>query len=100
MATHHRKGKPERTGESVARTRTAPGQRSKSKGRPDSVLRRRWRKRLTVIVVALAAINGLTWLITDDWRTRWIVLTVSVLAVPVLITVFWDPEGRGQLGDL
>jgi hypothetical protein len=96
MATHNHK----RKNPSSARPRTDVAQRQKSKGRPDSVLRRRWRKRLTVIVITLAVINGLTWLFTDDWRTRWIVLTVSVLAVPVLITVFWDPEGRGQLGDL
>ena len=95
MATHHHKRK-----NPSARPRADVAQRQKSKGRPDSVLRRRWRKRLTVIVITLAAINGLTWLVTDDWRTRWIVLTVWVLAVPVLITVFWDPEGRGQLGDL
>ena len=99
MATHNHKRKSASSG----KPRSDVAQRQKtqrSKGRPDSVLRRRWRKRLTVIVVTLAVINGLTWLFTDDWRTRWIVLTVSVLAVPVLITVFWDPEGRGQLGDL
>jgi len=91
MATHHRKGKSE------------PGKRApsgKPKTKPESLLRRRWRKRMTVIGVALLAINGLTWLLVDDWRTRWIMLTVSVLAVPVLITVFWDPEGRGQMGDV
>jgi len=91
MATHHRKGKGDGT-------KRPPADRPKAK--PESVLRRRWRKRLTVIGLVLVVVNGLTWLLVDDWRTRWIVLTVSVLAVPVLITVFWDPEGRGQLGDL
>ena len=91
MATHHRKGK----GNGTKRVPAA-----KPKRRPESLARRRWRKRLTVIGIVLLLVNGFTWLLVADWRTRWIVLTVSVLAVPVLITVFWDPEGRGQLGDL
>jgi hypothetical protein len=93
MATHNHKKKNK--GDPARRSQ---GPRPKQK--PESVLRRRWRKRLTAIAVILVVVNGLTWLMVADWRTRWIMLTVSVLAVPVLITVFWDPEGRGQLGDL
>jgi hypothetical protein len=95
MATHHHKGKGKNQDDPAKRP-----QSPRRKQKPESVLRRRWRKRLTAIAVILVVVNGLTWLLVSDWRTRWIMLTVSLLAVPVLITVFWDPEGRGQLGDL
>jgi Flp pilus assembly protein TadB len=58
--------------------------------RPASVLASRRRTRRAVVVLAFAAVQVLTWLLTADWWHRVAVLAVSVLALPVLVTLVYD----------
>jgi hypothetical protein len=53
------------------------------------------------MVVGWLLVNGLTFLLTmssdHPWSTRWVVLAMSTMAVPVLVWLLWDPEGRVDL---
>lgn len=41
--------------------------------------------------------NAAVWLLTDTWNSRWLGLTVTTIAVPLLVWLIWDPEGRVDL---
>jgi hypothetical protein len=58
-------------------------------GRPDGTLARRRRRRWSLLVAALVALNVLVWVLRPDWESRLGALVVSVLAAPVLATLLF-----------
>lgn len=57
----------------------------------------RQRRRVIVMAVLWVLANAAVWLLTDTWNSRWLGLTVTTIAVPLLVWLIWDPEGRVNL---
>lgn len=64
--------------------------RVRRRSRPQSALAARRRTRRAVVLVLFVAVQVLAWLLTADWWHRLAVLAVSVLALPVLVTLVYD----------
>jgi len=64
-----------------------------SRGRPEGRLRQRRRAQNGVVVVLFLLVQVVAWLLTSDWWLRLAVLVVSVLALPVLVTLVLDRRG-------
>jgi hypothetical protein len=57
----------------------------------------RQRRRFIVIAVLWALANAAIWLLTDTWNAKWMGLTLTTIAVPLIVWLVWDPEGRTNL---
>lgn len=64
---------------------------------PRSRREQRRRQRWLLMGGGWLAVNVVSFLVADSWATRWIVLFLSTIAVPVLVWLLWDPEGRVDL---
>lgn len=89
----------ERARKNAPRTKHEPSQPPHPK---KSVAKRtprqqRQRNRLIVVGVLWALANVVIWLFTDTWNARWLGLTVTTIAVPLIVWLVWDPEGRTGL---
>lgn len=62
-----------------------------------SRLEQRRRQRWLLVAVAWLAVNAASLLLLDTWSARWVVLVLSTIAVPVVVWLAWDPEGRVDL---
>ncbi|MGA8209301.1 MAG: hypothetical protein WB798_04020, partial [Nocardioidaceae bacterium] len=56
-------------------------------GRPTGTLARRRRRRVWAVVVLLVVLDALVWVVRPDWPARLGAVVVSVLALPVLVTL-------------
>jgi len=57
----------------------------------------RQRNRVIVVAVCWLLANMAIWLFTDTWNARWVGLTLTTIAVPLIVWLVWDPEGRTGL---
>ena len=99
------KEKARRRAEQRAR-RSAPHPKTANPGvtadRKKSVPKRtnrqqRQRNRVIVVAVCWLLANMAIWLFTDTWNARWVGLTLTTIAVPLIVWLVWDPEGRTGL---
>ena len=85
-ATRHQPpGRPE--------ARQKPAQKKKAR----SAREQRQRRRLWVVFALWVVANALIWIFTDTWNARWFGLTITTIAVPLIVWLVWDPEGRVDL---
>ncbi|HUW16300.1 MAG: hypothetical protein OEV62_12435 [Actinomycetota bacterium] len=90
-----------------ARPKTHPAASSrppeaKSKPKPTRSRReQRRRQRLLLMAGGWIAVNAIGFLATmsnpSPWAARWVILVLSTIAVPVIVWLVWDPEGRVDL---
>jgi len=59
-------------------------------GRPGGILAARSRRRATFVIVAAGLVQALTWSLTGSWWLRLGVAILTVLFVPVLLTLMSD----------
>jgi hypothetical protein len=64
--------------------------RAGGSARPAGHLAQRRRAQNGVIATTFAAVQVLTWLLSGTWMVRFAVLVVSILALPVLVTLILD----------
>lgn len=59
----------------------------------------RRRRRLWVIGAIWLVANALIWVLSGsgNWEAKWLGLTVTTIAVPLIVWLVWDPEGRVDL---
>ena len=62
-----------------------------------SARQQRQRSRLIVIALCWVLANAAIWVFTDTWNARWLGLTLTTIAVPLIVWLVWDPEGRTGL---
>jgi len=84
-----REERAQRRDTAVGPLRTLLGRRSGAGAAQGSVARRR-RGQNAVIAVLFLIVQVVTWLLSSDWWVRFGVLAVSVLALPVLVTLTLD----------
>lgn len=71
---------------------------AKKKSTPKrSRLQQRQRNRVILVAVCWVLANAAIWLFTDTWNARWLGLTLTTIAVPLIVWLVWDPEGRTGL---
>jgi hypothetical protein len=73
-----------------------------SKAKPARSRReQRRRQRLLLMAAGWVAVNAIGFLATmssaSPWAARWVILVLSTIAVPVIVWLVWDPEGRVDL---
>jgi hypothetical protein len=69
------------------RKRALTSRTPRRRSRPTGVLAARRRRRLGITVALVVALNVLVWVIFPGWPMRAMVLIVSLLVAPVLITM-------------
>lgn len=69
------------------------GKPARTRSRREQRRRQRW----LVIVIGWLGVNAASLLLLHTWSARWVVLVLSTIAVPVLVWLLWDPEGRVDL---
>ena len=69
----------------------------KKRGPDRSARAERQRRRVILIAVCWALANAAIWMLTDTWNARWMGLTFTTIAVPLIVWLVWDPEGRTNL---
>jgi len=87
--TYGHQPKPRPVSDPAAATSTGPKKPSKP---PVSAKKRRHRKVLVILIALAVAANLITWLLFDAWNIRWVVLTLSVISVPVAYFLLVNPE--------
>ena len=78
-------------------TRPRGGQKPGQKKKVRSAREQRQRRRLWVVFGLWLAANALIWVFTDTWNARWFGLTITTIAVPLIVWLVWDPERRVHL---
>jgi hypothetical protein len=79
----------ERRERRTARTRALTGLVPKRHSRQTGVLAERRRRQVGLTLAVVIALNVLVWVFVPDWPTRAMVLTVCLLATPVLHTLLF-----------
>lgn len=74
-----------------------PGQKPAQKKNVRSAREQRQRRRLWVVLGLWLAANALIWFFTDTWNAVWVGLTITTIAVPLIVWLVWDPERRVHL---
>jgi Flp pilus assembly protein TadB len=74
-----------------------PARQPTSKKRRRTAREERQRRRLWVIAGLWLVANALIWVFTDTWNARWFGLTITTIAVPLIVWLVWDPERRVHL---
>ncbi|HVQ87551.1 MAG TPA: tripartite tricarboxylate transporter TctB family protein [Actinomycetes bacterium] len=78
--------------------RPAPGQRTSQKRHQQRSARaERQRRRLIAIAACWVLANALIFMLTSTWNAKWLGLTLTTIAVPLIVWLVWDPEGRTNL---
>jgi hypothetical protein len=62
-----------------------------------SARQQRLRNRMILIGGGWVLANVAIWVFTDTWNARWVGLTLTTIAVPLIVWLVWDPEGRTGL---
>jgi hypothetical protein len=74
---------------------TNPGKKKSPPKR--STRQQRQRNRVILVAVCWVLANAAIWVFTDTWTARWLGLTLTTIAVPLIVWLVWDPEGRTGL---
>jgi hypothetical protein len=69
----------------------------KKRGPTRSARAERQRRRVITIAVFWALANAAIFMLTDTWNAKWMGLTLTTIAVPLIVWLVWDPEGRTNL---
>ncbi|HVQ18722.1 MAG TPA: hypothetical protein VMT27_06760 [Actinomycetes bacterium] len=70
---------------------------AKKKSPQRSARAERQRRRVLIIGVGWVLANAAIWIFTSTWNARWLGLTLTTIAVPLIVWFAWDPEGRTNL---
>lgn len=62
-----------------------------------SARQQRQHNRVIIVAVCWVLANVAIWVFTDTWNARWLGLTLTTIAVPLIVWLVWDPEGRTGL---
>ena len=90
----------ERAKRSAPHPKAEPAQATpvKKKSAPVRTARQeRQRRRMIAVGTCWLLANALIWLVSDSWNARWLGLTLTTIAVPLVVFLLWDPEGRTGL---
>lgn len=75
----------------------APPPQTKKSAPKRTARQQRQRNRLIVIGVLWLLANAVIWVFTDTWNARWLGLTVTTIAIPLIVWLVWDPQRRTGL---
>jgi len=68
------------------------------KKHPSRTAREERRRRRFLLVGGLWLLaNVLIWVFNDSWNVRWLGLTLTTIAVPLIVWLVWDPQRRVDL---
>ena len=57
----------------------------------------RRRRRVLLVGGLWLLANVLIWILSDSWNARWLGLTLTTIAVPLIVWLVWDPQRRVNL---
>jgi hypothetical protein len=84
-------------GPTVDQTQPKDAKKPKKKAVRRSAREQRRRRRIWLIAGLWITANALIWIFTDTWNARWFGLTITTIAIPLIVWLVWDPEGRVDL---
>ena len=70
---------------------------TQKKQRARSAREERRRRRVLLVGGLWLLANVLIWIVSDSWNARWLGLTLTTIAVPLIVWLVWDPQRRVDL---